>query len=85
MPVPTGPSKSTSASDEATQKSRTLVLCFDGTADKYDTDVTNVVKLYSLLSKDNIEDQLCYYQASAPRFTVSNTSYVFVVGNRNIL
>ena len=75
MPVPTDPSKSTSASDKATQTPRTLVLCFDGTADKYDSDVTNVVKLYSLLSKNNVEDQLCYYQVSVPRFTVSNVSY----------
>ena len=83
--MPTDPSQSTSASDEATQKSRTLVLCFDGTTDKFDTDVTNVVKLYSLLSKDKVEEQLCYYQVSALRFTISNASYVSVARNRNIL
>jgi hypothetical protein len=27
---------------------------------------TNVVKLYSTLRKDKVEDQLCYYQVSAP-------------------
>ena len=52
--------------DEVKRKPRTLVLCFDGTADKYNPNVTNVVKLYSLLRKDKVEDQLCYYQVSAP-------------------
>jgi hypothetical protein len=46
-----------------TQPPRTLVLCFDGTADQYSANVTNVVKLYSILRKDKVEDQLCYYQA----------------------
>ena len=85
MPVPTDDSKSTSSSDNATQKPRRLVLCFDGTKDKFDNDVTNVIKLYSILAKDKVEDQLCYYQVSAPHFTVSNASYVFVGRNRDIL
>lgn len=42
---------------------RTLVLCFDGTANEYDADNTNVVKLFALLKKDNFDEQLCYYQA----------------------
>lgn len=41
---------------------RTLVLCFDGTTNQYDSDNTNVVKLFSLLQKDNMDEQLCYYQ-----------------------
>ncbi|KAI0044657.1 hypothetical protein FA95DRAFT_1583670 [Auriscalpium vulgare] len=45
------------------RKPRTLVLCFDGTTNEYGTKNTNVVKFYSLLSKDHIEDQMCYYQA----------------------
>ncbi|TFY67871.1 hypothetical protein EVJ58_g1350 [Rhodofomes roseus] len=40
---------------------RTLVMCFDGTADQYNGKNTNVVKLYSLLKKEHPE-QLCYYQ-----------------------
>ncbi|KAF8481786.1 hypothetical protein DFH94DRAFT_691438 [Russula ochroleuca] len=63
----TGPSYSIPAPvaplEEVKRKPRTLVLCFDGTADEYSTNVTNVVKLYSLLRKDKVEDQLCYYQA----------------------
>ncbi|KAJ3524701.1 hypothetical protein NM688_g8517 [Phlebia brevispora] len=51
------------STDSATgQRSRTLILCFDGTASQYDGDNTNVVKFYSLLKKDNTDEQLCYYQ-----------------------
>ncbi|KAJ7078619.1 hypothetical protein B0H15DRAFT_860330 [Mycena belliarum] len=42
---------------------RTLVLCFDGTADQYDGYNTNVVKLFALLKKDDFREQLCYYQS----------------------
>ncbi|KAI0275275.1 hypothetical protein BC834DRAFT_921341 [Gloeopeniophorella convolvens] len=45
------------------RKPRTIVLCFDGTTNEYGPNNTNVVKLYSLLRKDKVEDQLCYYQA----------------------
>ena len=57
---------------------RTLVLCFDGTVGQSDGDVsvgglllmqilnhlqnTNVVKLHSLLRKDDTDRQQCYYQ-----------------------
>jgi uncharacterized protein (DUF2235 family) len=84
----TGPSYSIPAPvaplEEVKRKPRTLVLCFDGTADEYSTNVTNVVKLYSLLRKDKVEDQLCYYQVSAP-FYGFQCSYGLVGGNRNIL
>ena len=91
MPVSTGPSTSTPAPVtshvEVIQKPRTLVLCFDGMADprQYNASVTNVFKLYSLLAKDKVADQLCYYQVSAPHFTACNASYVFVGRNGNIL
>jgi uncharacterized protein (DUF2235 family) len=68
----------------ATRKPRTLVLCFDGTSNEYNNNVTNVIKLYSLLRKDTVEEQLCYYQVRAP-FYCFPRSYVFVGGNRNIL
>ncbi|KAH8993941.1 hypothetical protein EDB92DRAFT_2085837 [Lactarius akahatsu] len=48
---------------EMLRKPRTLVLCFDGTTNEFGGTNTNVVKLYSLLRKDKVEDQLCYYQA----------------------
>ncbi|KAH9010783.1 hypothetical protein EDB84DRAFT_1541996 [Lactarius hengduanensis] len=48
---------------ETSRKPRTLALCFDGTTNEFGGTNTNVVKLYSLLRKDKVEDQLCYYQA----------------------
>jgi len=59
----TDPSSSTPAPVPSDHKPRTLVLCFDGTSDEYDATNTNVVKLYSVLRKDSVKDQLCYYQA----------------------
>ena len=78
------PGPATSHAEEA-HKPRTLVLCFDGTADQYSAKVSNVVKLYSILRKDKVHDQLCYYQVSAPPFYCFQCSYVVVGGNRNIL
>jgi uncharacterized protein (DUF2235 family) len=84
----TGPFNSTPAPDASpsgvARKPRTLVLCFDGTSNEYGKNVTNVIKLYSLLRKDRVEEQLCYYQVSAP-FCSFQHSYVFVGGNRNVL
>ncbi|KAI0301178.1 hypothetical protein B0F90DRAFT_1817192 [Multifurca ochricompacta] len=54
-----------SPSDVTYQKPRTLVLCFDGTANEFNDSNTNVVKLYSVLKKNSPESQLCYYQESA--------------------
>ncbi|KAI0262681.1 hypothetical protein BGY98DRAFT_928937 [Russula aff. rugulosa BPL654] len=74
----TGPSNSSPAPDatpSVTRKPRagTLVLCFDGTLNEYGNNVTNEIKLYSLLRKDKVEEQLCYCQVTLPRFPVSNT------------
>ncbi|KAL0961461.1 hypothetical protein HGRIS_006406 [Hohenbuehelia grisea] len=53
---------------EVTKKGRTLVLCFDGTSNEYDSDNTNVIKFFSLLKKDDFNEQLCYYQAGIGTF-----------------
>ena len=86
--MPTAPSNSTPAPDATTsgvaRKPRTLVLCFDGTTNSYGNHVTNVIKLYSLLKKDKVEEQLCYYQVSAP-FSCLQHPYVSVGGSRNVL
>ncbi|KAH9178544.1 hypothetical protein EDB89DRAFT_2063507 [Lactarius sanguifluus] len=58
-----------SVDDTAQSQPRTLILCFDGTSDKYDEDSTNVVKLYSLFNKDHVDEQLCYYQAGIGTYT----------------
>ncbi|KAH9168461.1 hypothetical protein EDB89DRAFT_1583900 [Lactarius sanguifluus] len=44
------------------RRPRTLVLCFDGTANEFSKRNTDVVKLYSTLKKDSPKSQLCYYQ-----------------------
>lgn len=42
---------------------RTLVLCFDGTGDQFDSDNSNIVQLFSMLKKDDPAQQMVYYQA----------------------
>ncbi|KAN0127605.1 Uncharacterized alpha/beta hydrolase domain (DUF2235) domain containing protein [Lactarius tabidus] len=61
----TGPSyySLSPTSEEDHRKPRTLVLCFDGTSNEFSERNTNVVKLYSILKKDDPKSQLCYYQA----------------------
>ncbi|KAI0078127.1 hypothetical protein K474DRAFT_1771218 [Panus rudis PR-1116 ss-1] len=44
------------------ERARTLILCFDGTGDQFDSDNSNVVQLVSLLKKDDSTKQLVYYQ-----------------------
>ncbi|PPQ75323.1 hypothetical protein CVT24_007036 [Panaeolus cyanescens] len=41
---------------------RTLVLCFDGTGDQFDSDNSNIAQLVSLLKKDDRTRQLVYHQ-----------------------
>ena len=44
---------------------RTLVLCFDGTGDKFDSTNSNVVRFFSMLAKGDPERQMVYYQVCA--------------------
>ncbi len=44
------------------QKGRTIVVCLDGTGDKFDNDNSNIVHLVSALKKDDA-NQVTYYQA----------------------
>ncbi|TFK65481.1 hypothetical protein BDN72DRAFT_860594 [Pluteus cervinus] len=46
-----------------TGEGRTLILCFDGTGDKFDKDNSNVVQFFSLLKKDRKDEQRVYYQS----------------------
>jgi len=41
---------------------RKLILLFDGTNDKVDDDVTNIVKLHNALNLDDPKRQKAYYQ-----------------------
>ncbi|KAH9929779.1 uncharacterized protein B0H18DRAFT_996238 [Fomitopsis serialis] len=49
---------------------RTLVLCFDGTGDQFDTDNSNVILFFSMLMKDNPEEQMVYYQSGIGTYTI---------------
>ncbi|KAF8597982.1 hypothetical protein BDV93DRAFT_478920 [Ceratobasidium sp. AG-I] len=45
------------------RRRRTLVLCFDGTNEEFDEDITNIVRFFQLLKKDDRSKQMVYYQA----------------------
>ncbi|KDR83173.1 hypothetical protein GALMADRAFT_221114 [Galerina marginata CBS 339.88] len=49
--------------------SRTLIVCFDGTGDQFDSDNSNIVQLVSLLKKDDSTKQLVYYQTGIGTYT----------------
>ncbi|OJA19273.1 hypothetical protein AZE42_04491 [Rhizopogon vesiculosus] len=49
---------------------RTLVLCFDGTGDQFDSDNSNIVQLFSMLVKDDPNQQMVYYQAGIGTYTI---------------
>ncbi|KAK7045884.1 hypothetical protein VNI00_007315 [Paramarasmius palmivorus] len=48
---------------------RTLVLCFDGTGDQFDSDNSNIVEFFQLLKKDDRSKQMVYYQAGIGTYT----------------
>ncbi|KAF9076868.1 hypothetical protein BDP27DRAFT_1389158 [Rhodocollybia butyracea] len=48
---------------------RTLVLCFDGTGDQFDSDNSNIVQFFAALKKDNSDQQMVYYQAGIGTYT----------------
>ncbi|KAI9449825.1 hypothetical protein BJY52DRAFT_1126411 [Lactarius psammicola] len=53
-----------------TTTTRTLVLCFDGTGDRFDADNTNIVQFSSFLKKDDKKQQMVYYQSGVGTFTI---------------
>ncbi|KAI0675761.1 hypothetical protein C8Q78DRAFT_347430 [Trametes maxima] len=48
---------------------RTLILCFDGTGNQFDTDNSNVIKFFTLLKKDDRREQMVYYQTGIGTYT----------------
>ncbi|KAG6810879.1 hypothetical protein H0H92_009971 [Tricholoma furcatifolium] len=52
-----------------THAARTLVLCFDGTGDQFDSDNSNIVEFFTMLKKDDREKQMVYYQAGIGTYT----------------
>ncbi|PBK58558.1 hypothetical protein ARMSODRAFT_1028161 [Armillaria solidipes] len=59
-------------------KHRTLVLCFDGTGDKFDSDNSNIVQLFSLLKKDDRSKQMVYYQSGIGTYTSPQIAIPFM-------
>ncbi|CCO30034.1 putative protein YEL023C [Rhizoctonia solani AG-1 IB] len=63
----------TDASSQPTLKparcGRTLILCFDGTSNRYNEKNTNVIKFVSLLQNDIPDQQLIYYQPGIGTYT----------------
>ncbi|KAG5735939.1 hypothetical protein E4T56_gene1939 [Termitomyces sp. T112] len=52
-----------------THSACTLVLCFDGTGDQFDSDNSNIVQFFTMLKKDDREKQMVYYQAGLGTYT----------------
>ncbi|KAJ3802202.1 hypothetical protein GGU11DRAFT_673408 [Lentinula aff. detonsa] len=48
---------------------RTLVLCFDGTGDQFDSDNSNIISFFTMLKKDDNTQQMVYYQAGIGTYT----------------
>ncbi|KAJ7174101.1 hypothetical protein C8R43DRAFT_1230806 [Mycena crocata] len=51
---------------------RTLVLCFDGTGDQFDSDNSNIVEFFTMLAKGDRSKQMVYYQAGIGTYTTPN-------------
>lgn len=51
------------ASRHSDTRNKTLVLCFDGTLDRYNNAISNIARLVSFFEKNDPEKQLVYYQA----------------------
>lgn len=54
-------------------KGRTIVVCLDGTGDKFDNDNSNIVHLISALKKDDSR-QVTYYQAGIGTYSAGGLS-----------
>ncbi|EKM57152.1 uncharacterized protein PHACADRAFT_208293 [Phanerochaete carnosa HHB-10118-sp] len=63
----------------AHHRHRTLVLCFDGTGDQFDSDNSNVVQFVSMLRKDDTSQQLVYYQPGIGTYTGTNMPIVATI------
>ncbi|KAJ7482979.1 hypothetical protein B0H11DRAFT_2021670 [Mycena galericulata] len=56
---------------------RTLVLCFDGTGDQFDSDNSNIVQFFTMLPKGDQSRQLVYYQAGIGTYTTPEIATPF--------
>ncbi|KAF8491994.1 hypothetical protein F5888DRAFT_1619394 [Russula emetica] len=56
---------------------RTVVLCFDGTGDQFDADNSNIIQFFSMLKKDDKNQQAVYYQAGIGTYTIPEIATPF--------
>ncbi|EGN93859.1 hypothetical protein SERLA73DRAFT_188970 [Serpula lacrymans var. lacrymans S7.3] len=63
-----------------THEHRTLVLCFDGTGDQFDADNSNIIQFFSMLKKDDMSQQMVYYQAGIGTYTIPEIATPFMAG-----
>jgi uncharacterized protein (DUF2235 family) len=61
---------------EMTETGRTIIVCLDGTGDKFDDDNSNIVHLISALKKDD-PNQVSYYQAGIGTYSRTGISTGF--------
>ncbi|CAD6888266.1 unnamed protein product [Tilletia laevis] len=54
--------------DAEKPRTRTLVVCLDGTGDLFDSDISNVISVFGALKKDD-PSQICYYQTGIGTYT----------------
>ncbi|KAG8950707.1 hypothetical protein FRC00_007582, partial [Tulasnella sp. 408] len=54
---------------------KTIVLAFDGTANKFGACNTNVIRLFSMLEKDKPEEQVVYYQPGLGTYLASEAAW----------
>lgn len=40
---------------------KNIVICFDGAGSEYSKNITNVVKMYDLVDKNNVDEQIAFY------------------------
>ncbi|KAJ9657633.1 hypothetical protein H2198_004161 [Neophaeococcomyces mojaviensis] len=59
--------------DKHDPKGRTIVVCLDGTGDKFDNDNSNIVHIVSALKKDDPQ-QVTYYQAGIGTYSAGGLS-----------
>ncbi|KAF8892870.1 hypothetical protein BD779DRAFT_1507453 [Infundibulicybe gibba] len=62
------------SSENADRLSRNIILCFDGTGNKFGQN-TNVVRLFRALKKDDFDKQITYYQAGIGTYSQGQAAY----------
>ncbi len=57
------------------QRPKTFVLCFDGTGNKFSgTDAdSNILKIYRMLDRDQMDQFFCYYQPGIGTYVTSSS------------